>query len=252
MKNKTGVQEWAQHSLNLQYTCEYDCRYCYARKLNKRFNFNPKEPVIKHYNGVIMFPTMHDITLNNFDKAAAIIEKLLEYDNKILIVSKMSRLVALRFTDRFKNNSRKINLEFRITLTHSGIPEKCGIYYYFEKNLPEIAERIDSMKLLLNNFKCSISIEPLLDLIVLSDFIEARLKHRNLVIKIENIWVGCLTNYKLNPNIPEEKTVIELYKTLPEFYEEYKKYDFIKWKDSFFKAMNRELKRRHNGNNQKI
>ena len=245
--SKSGVQEWAQHSINLQYTCEYGCRYCYARKLNNRFKFQPKEPVIKKYNGVVMFPTMHDITISNFNKVADTIEKLLKFDNKILIVSKMSLNIAHLFVDKFKDNKFKNNLEFRISITHSGIHEKLCIPYHFEIKSPKISERIDSLRLLLNVFKCSVSVEPLLDLIVLKDFIEARFKYGNNSINIENIWIGCLTNYKLNPKIRAEELVIELYKTLPEIYEEYKQYDFIKWKDSFLKAMNREIKRRKNG-----
>ncbi len=232
MKNKkTGVQEWAQHSLNLQYTCEYGCRYCYARKLNKRFKFQPKEPVIKKYNGVIMFPTMHDITVHNFDKVADTIEKLLEYDNKILIVSKMNRYVAIRFVERFANNPKKINLEFRITLT---------IFYnnYFEPNAPTYIERYAAIDYICPHFNFSISLEPLLNISSLIYIYLTYIGKSNY----KGIWIGCLTNYKLNPKISEEKFVIDLYKNLPEIYAEWKK--VLKFKDSFFKAMNRELKRR--------
>jgi len=238
---KTGVQEWANHSINLQYTCEYGCRYCYARKLNNRFKFTPKEPVIKHYNGVVMFPTMHDITLENYHKAFDVIEKLLAYDNKILIVSKMSIYIANKFFGRFSSHDKKNNLEFRITINSLNPRAK----EYFETNATPILERISSLRHLSLSFNTSISIEPLIDIRALKEFVDYEAKDGLVRNRIPlKIWVGCLTNYKLNPNIPEEKAVIELYKTLPEIYEEYKQYDFIKFKDSFFKAMNRELKRR--------
>lgn len=237
MTNKTGVQEWAQHSINLQYTCEYSCRYCYARKLNNRFKFKPKQPVIKKYNGVIMFPTMHDITLNNYHKAFDVIEKLLAYDNKILVVSKMDSEIARKFVERFVFHPKKLNIEFRITITS----DREHITKYFEPKAPIDCSRWISEKMFtVNDFNVSLSIEPLLHIGAIAEAVYIA----NDFKKIKSIWVGCFTNYKLNPEIPEEKAVIDLYRTLPEIYEEYKQYDFIKWKDSFFKAMNRELKRR--------
>jgi len=203
--------------------------------MNKRFNFKVKEPIIKKYNGIIMFPTMHDITLSNFDKVADTIEKLLEFDNNILIVSKMDWIIANKFFQRFNTNSKKENLEFRITMTSDSV----YIQKYFEKFAPSREYRINSMRLLANGFNCSVSVEPMLDKRILEQLV----KHASPL----TIWIGCLTNYKLNPSIYEEKEVIELYKTLPEIYEEYKQYDFIKFKDSFFKAMDREIKRRKNG-----
>jgi DNA repair photolyase len=184
-----------------------------------------------------MFPTMHDITVENFDKCAETIEKLLECDNKILIVSKMDSGIAQKFVERYVFHPKKLNIEFRITITS----DRENITDYFEKKAPIdnsrwIAERMLSF----NDFNVSISIEPILHIGALAEatYIANDFK------KIKSVWVGCLTNYKLNPEIPEEKAVIDLYKTLPEIYEEYRKYDFIKFKDSFFKAMNRELKRR--------
>jgi DNA repair photolyase len=238
--SKSGVQEWAKHSINLQYTCEYNCRYCYAKKMNKRFNFKVKEPIIKKYNGVIMFPTMHDITLSNFDKVSDTIEKLLEFDNKILIVSKMDSEVARAFAEKFVFHPKKLNLEFRITITS----DREHIKDYFENKAPTDDSRWISEKILtVNDFNVSLSIEPLLHIGAIAEatYIANDFK------KLKSIWVGCLTNYKLNPDIPEEKAVIDLYKTLPEIYEEYRKYDFIKFKDSFFKAMDREIKRRKIG-----
>lgn len=246
--SKSGVQEWANHSINLQYTCEYGCRYCYARKLNNRFKFTPKEPVIKHYNGVVMFPTMHDITLSNFDKVSDTIEKLLEFDNKILIVSKMSLNIAQKFVERFMFHPKKLNIEFRITITLAGDSEfRINVRKYFESKAPDSCDRFEAVNLLLRQyFNASISCEPLLSnfshiLSAISSFAGGYMP------ALKSVWIGCLTNYKLNPNISEEKEVIELYKTLPEIYEEYKQYDFIKFKDSFFKAMDREIKRRKNG-----
>lgn len=237
---KSGVQEWANHSINLEYTCNYACKYCYAKKLNKRFKFIPKEPVIKHYNGVIMFPTMHDINYFNFDKCADTIELLLAADNKILIVSKMSTKIAEKFIEKFKDNNKKENLEFRITINSLG---SNLLRLYYEPFAPNLTSRLTSFLILKYHFNVSVSIEPLLTI----DTLEHFTKTVNLLFKHKyQLWVGCLTNYKLNPDIPEEKAVIDLYKTLPEIYEEYKQYDFIKWKDSFFKAMNKEIKRREN------
>ena len=74
-----GTREWSQSSYNIQIGCEHGCIYCYARRMNQRF---PKvripdwtQPVIRaaavqkawtKHDGIIMFPTTHDITPANF------------------------------------------------------------------------------------------------------------------------------------------------------------------------------------------
>lgn len=248
---KTGVQEWAQHSFNCVLGCKNNCRYCYAKRIKQsRFKLTrdwKEEQLInkytssqKHYNGIVMFPTAHDINEENYEHFVNHLCDLVGYKNNVLIVSKMDYNIANKFINSMGvdlPHSCKSQIEFRITMTCF----KEDIKKYWELELPRLSSRYLSIMSLQQYFKTSISIEPLIDGNILPYII---LNKTMLSIPSSDIWIGCLTNYKLNPNIPEEKAVIELYKTLPEIYEEYKNYDFIKFKDSFFKAMNRELKRR--------
>ena len=82
MKRKTGTREWSGSSFNIQLGCKNDCKYCYAKAMaaqsgrkkpedwaNEEIN---KSAVYKKYgrrsdkNQPIMFPTMHDINLDNW------------------------------------------------------------------------------------------------------------------------------------------------------------------------------------------
>lgn len=249
---KTGVQEWAQHSFNCVLGCKNNCRYCYAKKIKQsRFKLTrdwEDEQLInkytssqKHYKGIVMFPTAHDINEKNYDHFVNHLCDLVGYENNVLIVSKMDYLIANKFIYSMGvdlPHSCKTQIEFRITIT----ADRENVTNYWEPNAPKDSSRWLSVKILSdNNFNVSLSIEPLLHIGAIAEAVYIA----NDFKKIKSIWVGCLTNYKLNPEIPEEKAVIDLYRTLPEIYEEYKKYDFVKFKDSFFKAMNRELKRRN-------
>ena len=55
----------------------------------------------------------------------------------------------------------------------------------------------------------------------------------------DSIWIGCMNHYKLNPAVPEEKKVIELYKleNLKCIFEQYKDDSKIKFKDSFMRRI---------------
>jgi len=96
-----GTRECSQSSYNIQIGCEHGCIYCYAHRMNQRF---PKvripdwtQPVIRaaavqkawtKHDGIIMFPTTHDITPANFDACQQVLAKMLHAENRVLLVSK--------------------------------------------------------------------------------------------------------------------------------------------------------------------
>lgn len=244
MKNKTGVQEWAPNSFNCVLGCANNCRYCYAKKIKKdRFKLTDdwsKEILLdkmkeaqKFYKGGIMFPTAHDITIQNYEHCIKHLKALLDANNKVLVVSKMSDEVAARFVEDFKPTE---NLEIRISMSACVNAE-----YYWETNAPEHHYRVDAFQILkLYDFKVSISLEPFLMGWYIDEFLRIWRK------EAESIWIGCLTNYKFDVKNKEDLYILEDYKpeNLHRIYEQYKNSEKIKFKDSFFKVMNREFKRR--------
>lgn len=221
-KPKTNVQEWACKSVNIQYGCENNCTYCYAKKMAKRFNRVPAagwdHPILKVWRDFtdfklpqdtqVMFPSTHDITPTNVDACIKIIGMLIGLGNKILIVSKprlecIKKILDMKF--------REDRIEFRFTI---------GTYWddirrMYEPQAPEINERIKCINYAIEHgVTVSISCEPLLErddngnVVIINHLLECK--------NIKEIWIGSMqycanapmldyqaiyTNYKDNPKI---------------------------------------------------
>lgn len=173
-KKKTGVQEWAKHSFNFQKGCMNGCKYCYARRIMKRFepDIDFDKPVIgltktaerllhKKVGGVIMFPTMHDITEENKTYYRQYLYQLLKNDNKVLVVSKGNPQLKEAIDFLTCTCPDKLsNLEIRITI--GSLNDE--VLKYFEPNAPACMERINMLKFAYKaGIKTSISCEPMLD-----------------------------------------------------------------------------------------
>lgn len=173
-KTKTGVQEWAKHSFNFQKGCLNGCKYCYARRMLKRFEpeVDFDKPVLhitetakrllkKKVGGVIMFPTMHDITSTTKTIYAQLLRDLLMLDDKVLVVTKgnkeMFEVIDFLNTacpEKFEN------LELRVTI---GSIDNERLKY-FEPGAPSCYERVSLLRYAkMNGIKVSISCEPMLD-----------------------------------------------------------------------------------------
>ena len=72
----TGTKEWSEYSYNISQGCAHGCLYCYARQMalqNGRIrtaadwqleilNHRKVSQSYRRFDGVVMFPTSHDIT----------------------------------------------------------------------------------------------------------------------------------------------------------------------------------------------
>ena len=175
MKNKTGVQEWAKHSFNFQKGCLNGCKYCYARRILKRFEpeVNFDEPEIsltktakallnRKVGGVIMFPTMHDICSGNKNYYKEFLKILLKNDNKVLVVTKGNKEILEVIDYLLGCCPEKLNnLEIRVTIGSL----KNEVLKHFEPNAPSVYERINVLKYAVCSGieNISISCEPMLD-----------------------------------------------------------------------------------------
>lgn len=173
-KKKTGVQEWAGTSINIQRGCENDCRYCWARHdaVNRYHrcraehwplpcidNKKVDAPHKKKYDGVVMFPTTHDITQANITQYCCVLHKLLDAGNDVLIVTKPHwdciTIICEGFAKRFK---KQIVFRFTIGSTSNECLE------FWEQGAANFTERIACLQYAFEaGFQTSVSCEPYLD-----------------------------------------------------------------------------------------
>lgn len=221
---------------------------CYAKRMAGRFDRIPEKgwdhPIIKtNYleglprNSNVMFPSTHDLTMNNIEDYWTTIIGLLKRKNQILIVSK-PRIQPMRLLiDNLVNIDNEYrtrdNIEFRFTI---GSCHNDRLKYW-EPNASSFEERIRCVdEALCARFPVSISCEPLLDGLEYPTIQNARLENRTiplidqfLVLNIKELWIGAMNYNKDAPNLDYEG-----------IYARYKDNPKIKWKESFRKHLKKE------------
>ena len=183
-------------------------------------------------NGTIMFPSSHDIHPIHLNESILVLKKLLNFDNKILIVSKPHYLCIKKICTQFKNYKKNILFRFTIGSTSSKILK------FWEPGAPSFSERFRSLKFAYNNgFQTSISCEPMLDNNV-EDLIE-----KVSPFVTDSIWVGkvnfLLRRLKIN-NVLNQITYQKAFELLEwqsneniiKLYMAFKDNPKIKWKES--------------------
>jgi hypothetical protein len=170
-RNDTGTREWAEISANIQKGCSNNCRYCYARSNALRFGqIQTREQWVQETidwkavnkkwpkrDGVIMFPTTHDITPSNLDAAIAALRNMLEPGNNVLIVSKPRLDCIVAICNELKDFRDQILFRFTIGSTDW---KTCA---FWEPGAPEPHDRIAALSYAYDKgFRTSVSMEPML------------------------------------------------------------------------------------------
>ena len=171
----TGAREWVEKTINIQLGCEHDCLYCYARNdaITRFFHRTHctregwRSPIIDaarvdkaypRYPGTVMFPSTHDITRRNLNECLVVLRKLLEADNKVLIVSKPSMNVTALLVEALKGFQHRVAFRFTIGSTAD------NVLSFWEPGAPCFEERIKSLSMAYFEGYCtSVSCEPFLD-----------------------------------------------------------------------------------------
>lgn len=251
----TGTREWSEKGENIQKGCGNGCLYCYARDaaINRWKNVKSKEawlvPEIypnkinkkwSKFEGVIMFPTAHDIDQDNVHSCILALKNMLKPGNKVLIVSKPSLYVMNTLLTELDEYKDQIMLRFTIGNVLQNVLD------VFEPFAPSITERRKSLQLAHSmGYKTSISIEPLLgDADDLGDILYMVQR-----FVTDDIWVGKL-------NFAEKRIFGERSEELQNrmdyikrsqtdenillMYERFKDDSQIKWKDSIKQVINAE------------
>lgn len=167
----TGTREWAVGNVNIQTGCEHECAYCYARANAMRFKQIENlsrwaYPVInrrvlnktwKKRNGILMFPSTHDITPGNLEACLKVLGNLLLH-NSVLIVSKPHLVCISEICKAFPDRTDRILFRFSIGSHNSNVLK------VWEPGAPDFEERLASLRYAFaDGFRTSVSAEPYLD-----------------------------------------------------------------------------------------
>lgn len=170
-RHKDGTSEWSQHTYNSQKGCKHQCIYCYACSMAVHYRkIDPatwpiEVPVIKQVNrkirsseGVVMYPSSHDLTPQYLQHHLIVIGKLLAAYPKVLLVSKPHLESVKAICEAFPHERERILWRFTIGSLDNGVLKK------WEPGATGVEERLECLKLAHSlGFGTSVSMEPMLD-----------------------------------------------------------------------------------------
>jgi DNA repair photolyase len=249
--NGTGTRQWSNKSINFQTGCENNCLVCYAKEMSVRYGHSTKnnwksprirmndvnKKINKWNESLVMFPSSHDITPNNIDKAMIVLRKILEAGNEVLIVSKPHYNCIKQICDEFANYKDKILFRFTIGSYDNDVLK------FWEPNAPDLNERMKALRYAFNNgYETSVSCEPMMDNRI-DKVIKAVRPYVTETIwlgKVNKMWSRLERNTDMNDELFEKATQLDQWQSDPNILRLYKKYKndpMIKWKDSIQKVV---------------
>jgi DNA repair photolyase len=243
-----GVGEWADYSYNIGTGCINNCRYCYARDIavdiSKRSN-KPmtradwateqvktwKADIKQKVNGVVMLPSMHDITEAYLPTYMDTLRSLLQAGNDVLIVTKPRLACIKTVCDEFTDYKDKILIRMTIT----SLTDESSQYWEPGASLPR--ERFETLIYAFDNgYQTSVSVEPMIDTVE-----KTVAMYRALEPYItKDIWFGKMNNVAdrvdAKGRVAREAVVAirtnQSNKNIHRLYEQLKDEPKVKWKDS--------------------
>ncbi len=245
MEKISGTKEWAVATINFQNGCSNNCKYCFARAMvartkrihpaeweNEEVREKDVEKKYKKYDGQIMCPSSHDISIKNLPDAATVLEKLLEKGNQVLIVSKPNFYCISTLVNKFKEYRKQILFRFSIGSADDEVLK------YWEPGATDFKEREKCLRYAYQEgYETSVSCEPMLD-----NHVEGVVRAVKGFVT-DSIWIGKANRIKscLSLNgFKDEETMqradqLNAWHTderIMELYKLYEENPMIKWKES--------------------
>ena len=206
-RNGTGSREWSECVGDFQVGCSYNCLYCYARDMAIRWNkiksrdewpdekirwWTVNEKWAKR-PGVVMAPTLHDITPHNIDAAVIFLTNILDAGNKVLVMSKPNPECIETICQKFERFKDQILFRFTINTTDDNVSK------FWEPGAPLPGERIEALKTACcSGYQTSVSMEPMLG----GADMAIQTYHAVIPYVTDTVWIG-LMNWN---RIREEST----------------------------------------------
>jgi len=246
----TGTAEWAEVTENICRGCPNNCLYCYAAYNANRFKHRPrpewdheeltKRAIMTSYptrEGVVMFPSSHDITPFNLEAYIRIARMILAKGNRLLIVSKPRIECITALLTEFEQ--WKSQILFRFTI---GTMNEVAAYLW-EPGAPTPQERAACLQDAFDSgYRTSISIEPLLGGI--DNAIDVVRALRYMVT--DTIWIGKMNKVRLRVSGEHAKAIeniefLQRDEKILELYRYFENDPIIRWKDSIKEVLARAL-----------
>jgi DNA repair photolyase len=181
--------------------CENNCAYCSTKfsqvdRLKRVVDWEQqtvREDKIHawaKYEGIVMFPTSHDITPNVYEPCLRQLRNLLNAGNEVLIASKPRIECIKNLMKDLVEHKEQIQFQFTITSLYNA---RLNLW---EPGAPRIMERMTCLRAAYNaGWKTNVSIEPCLDV----ENVHAIVK-RVIPFVTGVIWVGPLNLKKTFDN----------------------------------------------------
>ncbi len=165
----TGTREWSNASYNIGRGCCHNCLYCYARQMAQDYGWiggpqrwateamKEKKAPIPRKKGVVMYPTMHDISPYYLDASIAAIKALIAAENKVLVVTKPHYDCVVKLCEGLAEHKHRILFRFTIGTLDTALAK------LWEPGAPSPAERLGCLVWAhAQGFATSVSMEPML------------------------------------------------------------------------------------------
>jgi DNA repair photolyase len=247
-KSGYGVGEWADYSYNIGTGCINNCRYCYARDIAVDISKKSSKPMTRadwsteqvktwksdisqKANGVIMLPSMHDITETYLPTYLDTLRNLLKAGNDVLIVTKPRLACIKAICDEFTDYKDNILIRMTITSMDNDLSQ------YWEPGAPLPQERFQALIYAHEQgYQTSVSVEPMIDTVE-----KTVAMYRALEPFItEDIWFGKMNDIKRRVDTSDtlvREAVATIYenqsnKNIYMLYDQLKDEPKVRWKDS--------------------
>lgn len=238
----TGTAEWSERTENIARGCANGCLYCYAAANAARFKQRDREDwmreelthkaEIKSYpkrDGVIMFPSAHDITQFNIETYIRVAKLILTAGNRLLIVTKPRLECIAMLSAELAPWQEQILFRFTIGSLDA---TTC---FFWEPGAPSPQERIEALRMAKNRgYETSVSIEPMLEGADMAlSTVEAVEDHVT-----ETIWIGKMNRPGQRVVATESEAAVEWVQRLQSdteilrLHDALKHHPKIRWKDS--------------------
>lgn len=247
----TGTREWSDVSHNIGVGCSHGCLYCYAASnavergvVSNRGNWvteriTPRKITSKE--GVIMFPTAHDITPYYLEASVEAIREMFEAGRDVLIVTKAHSTCIKRLCDEFEAYREQILI--RITIG--------SMYFdktnFWEPGAPSPIERLVALGYAyLRGFKTSVSMEPMLhgidDAINTYRIVEPYVTEKIWIGKMNSPYKRVDTSADAQRDAVNEIIELQSDSEIMKLYEELKGEPKVEWKDSIHSVISKNQK----------
>lgn len=250
----TGTKEWSERTFNIGLGCSNGCLYCYGRTDAHRYGrIKSKEEwiterltgrsTIKSYSkhdGVVMFPSIHDITPFYLQSAIHALKVILGAGNQVLIVSKPRFTCVEAMCARLAEFKSQVLWRFTIGTLDERVSR------FWEPGAPCPAERIKCLKFAAEKgWQTSVSAEPLLG----GHNAIAHLLPAVDPYITDTIWIGRMNRIRRRvdmTSLPVYTAVRDIEhlqrdSQVIKIYEEFKDNPKIRWKDSFKTVIDKHL-----------